>query len=72
MSSFIPRAFSMDPNEFDRCFPPISDEEFLARCTPGTNPDIALRVRRVVSEHLDVPYERIHPSARFIQDLGAG
>lgn len=58
-------------NDFESRFPPITDEEFLARCTPGTNPDIALKVRRIVSEQLDVPYEQIHPSARFVEDLGA-
>ena len=52
-------------------FPPISDAEFLERCDPGTNPDIALRVRRIVSESLGVEYERIYPSSRFVEDLGA-
>lgn len=52
-------------------FPAISDEEFLARCAPGTNPDIALKVRRIVSNSLGVDYDRIHPDARFVEDLGA-
>jgi hypothetical protein len=54
-----------------RQFPPISDDEFVSRCGPGTNPDIALRVRRILSEYLDVDYECIHPSARLVEDLGA-
>ena len=32
---------------FEKRFPPISDEEFVARCTPGTDPAVALRVRRL-------------------------
>lgn len=53
-------------------FPPISDAEFLARCKPGTNPEVALKVRRIVSDALAVEYERIYPSSRFVNDLGAG
>lgn len=56
---------------FGEDFPPISDEEFLARCTPGTNPRIALKVRKIVSEQLSVEYDRVYPSSRFIEDLRA-
>lgn len=56
---------------FEKNFPPISDEEFLRRCRPGTNPEIALRVRRIVAKHLCVPYERVYPSSRFVEDLHA-
>jgi hypothetical protein len=56
---------------FEERFPPISDAEFLARCTPGANPDVALRVRRIVADALGVEYERIYPSSRFVDDLGA-
>jgi hypothetical protein len=56
---------------FQERFPPMSDEEFVRACGPGTNPDIALRVRRIVSESLGVDYERIHPSSSFVNDLGA-
>ncbi|MBX9581080.1 MAG: hypothetical protein K2X87_12295 [Gemmataceae bacterium] len=52
-------------------FPPISDAEFVARSSPGTSPEVALKVRRIVADHLAVEYDRIHPSARFIEDLGA-
>ncbi len=57
--------------DFESRFPPISDAEFLTRCGPGTDPEIALGVRRIVSEKLGIEYERIHPDARFIDDLGA-
>ena len=56
---------------FEKRFPPISDAEFVARCTPGADPDIALRVRRIVVHRLGVEYERIYPSTRFVDDLGA-
>ena len=55
---------------FERRFPPISDAEFVARCTPGTDPAVALRVRRIVADRSGVEYERIYPSTRFVDDLG--
>jgi hypothetical protein len=56
---------------FDERFPPISDAEFLARCKPGTRPEVALKVRRLVADHFAVEYDRVHPSTRFVGDLGA-
>jgi hypothetical protein len=56
--------------EFESRFPPISDDEFVARCTPGTSRHVALTVRRIVATHLAVQYERVHPSMRWIEDLG--
>jgi hypothetical protein len=56
---------------FEARFPPISDAEFVARCTPGTRPEVALKVRRIVADTLGVEYERIYPSSRFVEDLGA-
>ncbi len=58
-------------HNFKKRFPPISDEEFLARCAPGTNPGVALKVRRIVAKHFGVEYERVYPSASFVDDLGA-
>jgi hypothetical protein len=57
--------------QFEAKFTPISDEEFMALCKPGTDPKIALKVRRIVAENLGVEYDRIYPSARFLEDLGA-
>ena len=54
---------------FNERFPPISDEEFLALCRPGTNPVIALKVRKIVADSSGVEYERIYPSTRFVEDL---
>lgn len=56
---------------FEERFPPITDAEFLALCTPGTNPGVALKVRRLVAEYFAVAYERVHPSMTFIEDIGA-
>lgn len=55
---------------FEQRFPPISDADFLARCRSGTNPAIALKVRRIVSNQLGIQYERIYPSSSFVEDLG--
>ena len=52
-------------------FPPISNQDFLDHCTPGTNPYIALKVRKILSESLGVEYERIYPESRISEDLGA-
>lgn len=62
---------AIQKQEINERFPPITDDEFLARCSPGTNPEIALKVRRIVSELLAVEYDRIYPSTNFIEDLGA-
>lgn len=58
-------------DDFEKRFPPISDEEFVARCEPGCDPVVAVKVRKIVSEQLNVEYARIHPSSRFIEDLKA-
>lgn len=55
---------------FEKRFPPISDAEFLARCPPGTDPAVALKVRRIVAKHFAIEYERVYPSTSFIEDLG--
>jgi hypothetical protein len=56
---------------FEERFPALSDAEFVARCRPGTDPQVALRVRKVLAESLGVDEERIYPSSRLVQDLGA-
>ena len=52
-------------------WPPISDDEFMSRCETGTPREVALKVRRVISESLGVPYEYVYPEHRLIEDLGA-
>jgi hypothetical protein len=57
--------------KFEERFPPISDAEFLARCSPGVDPAVALKIRRIVADHFAIEYERVHPSMTFIEDIGA-
>lgn len=56
--------------KFNERFPPISDDEFIRRCTPGVNRSTALRVRRIISEQLGIEYERVYPEQKFVHDLG--
>lgn len=51
-------------------WPPIDDDEFMDRCKPGTNREIALKVRRIVSEQLGIEYDRVYPEQNFVDDLG--
>lgn len=67
---------------FERCFtfesrlkdkwPPIDDDEFIRRCHPGVNRDVAIRVRQIVAEQLGVEYECVYPEQNFVDDLGCG
>lgn len=57
---------------FREKWPAISDEEFLKRCPDGVSPEVALRVRRIISEQLNIPYAEIHPDQRFVEDLKTG
>ncbi len=69
--AYVMRQTMKHQSAFKSQFPPISDAEFVARCTPGTSPKVALRVRRFVAENLGVEYGRIYPSTNFVEDLGA-
>lgn len=55
--------------QFDNQWPPIPEDEFLAKCPPGTSRETALRVRKIIAEQIGVPYERIHPDQDFADDL---
>ena len=55
--------------EFRQRFPPIDDQEFLRRRSPGVNAETALRVRRVVAEQLGIDYDRVYPEQSFVDDL---
>lgn len=50
--------------------PPISDAEFVARCTPETTPWVALRVRRIIADNFGLDYNRVYPSHDFRDDFG--
>ena len=57
---------------FEDKWPAISDDEFVKRCKPGTRREVALKVRRIVSEQLGIPYDHIYPEQHFVNDLGCG
>lgn len=48
---------------------PLTDEEFLSRCSPGVREETALKVRAILSDQLGIPVERIHPEHRLVEDL---
>ena len=48
----------------------VSDEEVVA-ASPTQSREVALRVREIVSEQLDVPLNNIHPDDRLVEELGA-
>lgn len=50
---------------------PVSDEEFVRLCGTGTDPDVAIHVRRVVARVLGVDYKHMRPTDRFVEDYGA-
>lgn len=56
---------------FHERWPAIDDDEFVRCCSPGTNREIALKVRRIISKQLNIPYEHIHPEQSFIDDFDA-
>ncbi len=62
-------SFCLGKRQFNDRFPPIDDDEFIRRCRSGVNRDVAMRVRRVVSEQLGIEYARVYPEQRFVQDL---
>ena len=55
---------------FEQNWPAISEEEFVARCGPGTDRDVALTTRRIISEQLGIPYDHIYPEQNLVVDLG--
>lgn len=65
------RSDKRDFSDFETRFPPITDEQYLALFPAGTNPEVALKVRRMVADQFMVPSAQIYPSSRFYEDLGA-
>ncbi len=54
---------------FNESWPPIDDDEFVSRCSPGVNRHVALKVRKIIAEQLGIPYDQIYPEQRFVEDL---
>ena len=48
---------------------PVTDEEFMAACSVK-DPEIALKVRQILSHCSGVDEENIHPHDRLIYELG--
>lgn len=46
---------------------PITDEEFVAACSPGVDPETALRVRDTIVDTLGVPAGMIHPDMTLLE-----
>ncbi len=66
-------SFSMvtpDSHAWSNKWPPISKDEFMRRCRPGTNRERALKARRIIAKHLGIDYEQIYPEQSFVEDLG--
>ncbi len=57
--------------EFRKKFPPLTDDEFVERCGPNTDRQMALKVRNIVATQLNIPSAEIYPEHRFIDDLHA-
>ncbi len=51
-------------------WPPITEDEFIRRCSPGVDRERALKVRRIIAEQLGVEYDRVYPEQRLVEDLG--
>lgn len=51
-------------------WPPISEDEFIRRCSPGVDRERALRVRKIISTQWGIDYDRIYPEQNFVDDLG--
>ena len=62
-------AFRAERKFLDK-WPAIDDDEFLRRCSPGTSRETAIKVRRIVSEQLGIPYAHVYPEQHFVNDLG--
>lgn len=61
----------LSARQFNDAWPPIDEDEFFKRCTPGTNRETALTVRKIIAEQLGIPYAQIYPEQRFVEDLNA-
>ena len=57
-------------NDWNRKWPPISEDEFMERLPPETDRSIALRTRKIIAEQLGVNYDQVYPEQNFVDDLG--
>ena len=53
-------------NKFYKQWPAIDDDEFVRRCPPGIDPDVALKIRRILADVSGEDYEHIYPEQRLV------
>ncbi len=56
-------------NAFYKQWPAIDDDEFVRRCSPGTDREVALRVRSIIADVSGEDYEHVHPEQRLVDIL---
>lgn len=67
---FVDRVFGTDKlAQWEERYRPLTDEEFLAGCKPGINPETALKVRAILADVSGIPETKIHPEHRLVDDL---
>lgn len=58
--------FFAPSNKFYDRWPAIDDDEFVRRCSPGTNREVAVKVREIISDVSGEEYEHIHPEQALV------
>lgn len=66
---FTPVSDEMRFDGHQEKYRPLTNEEFVARCRPGTQPEKALKVRAILADVSGIPEERIHPEHSLFDDL---
>ncbi len=52
-------------NAFYKKWPAINDDEFVRRCSPGISREVAIKVRKIISDVSGEEYEHIHPEQQL-------
>lgn len=58
--------FFAPSKKFYKRWPAIDDEEFVRRCSPGTDREVALKLRRILADASGEDYENIYPEQRLV------
>ena len=66
----LARLSKIASDDWNRRWPPISEDEFMERLPPGTDRSVALRTRLIIAEQLGVEYDQVYPEQNFVNDLG--
>lgn len=59
--------FFAPSNAFYKKWPAIDEDEFVRRCSPETNREVAIKVRKIISDVSGEDYEHIHPEQQLIE-----